>query len=341
MRRGIGAIFTTGVALVGATVVVANPVSAPPSDARVPAVKLSAGSASPAALDRALLEAIAQDSAASSPATPFKKLLAGAVADVTLFSGAAVEKAFLDEAVDATPLPAPHVSPAAVADLLSVEPVTKPAATVSAPVIDDLRLQHAVTSVADYVGYVSTEVVEATVAAGTMGAAEPKLMSDTLTLLSHGDVDSAISAALRAVATPLGAPLTTVEAIRAAVRQRLTELADLLRRPVQHPPKTQAVRAAVSAIPRSRRALLGHRRGSAVTTQPAAATTSERDAPKPTTVNGGTDLTNGNKAVPRKEAAHAGLRQRGEASLNQARTSLQRLGDVLRKAITPHRPHHH
>jgi hypothetical protein len=343
LRRGIGAIFTTGVALVGATVVVANPVSAPPSDARIPAVRLSADSASPAALNRALLEAIAHDSAVSSPVAPLKKLLALAVSDVTLFGGGAVEKAFLADAADATPMPAPpQVPPEAVADLLSGKPVTTPAATMSGPVITDPRIQHAVTSVADYVGYVSAEVVEATVDAGTMGPAEPKLISDTLTALAHGDVDSVISTALRSVATPLGAPLSTANAIRTAVRQRLTELADLFRRSVQHPAKTSTVRAAVSGIPRSLRATPGHRTGSVVTATPAATTTSsETDTSKPKTVNGGTDLTDGNKAAPHGKAPQAQLRQRTQASLNQARTSRQRLGDALRKAITSHRPHRH
>ncbi|BBY59769.1 hypothetical protein MSAR_29050 [Mycolicibacterium sarraceniae] len=56
------------VALVGATVVVANPVSTPQSADCIPALKLSAGSiTSKAALDQALLDAIAQGPAPTSP----------------------------------------------------------------------------------------------------------------------------------------------------------------------------------------------------------------------------------------------------------------------------------
>jgi hypothetical protein len=85
---------------------------------------------------------------------------------------------------------------------------------------------------------------------------------------------------------------------------------------------------------------LGHRRGSAITTKPAAAAADQTDPtatdPKRTaTVNGATDLKDGNKAVPRTMAPSSPLRQRAETSLNQVRNSLEHLGDSLRKAFTP------
>jgi hypothetical protein len=90
---------------------------------------------------------------------------------------------------------------------------------------------------------------------------------------------------------------------------------------------------------------LGHRRGSAVTTKPSAAAdradptdptdATVTDLKKPATANGATDLKDGNKAVPRTKAPSSPSRQRAEASLNQVRNSLERLGDTLRKAFAP------
>lgn len=350
MRRGIGAIVTTGVALVGATAVVANPVSAPPSDVRVPAVKLSADSStSPVVLNRALLEVIAQDRVESSPTGPLKRLVADVVTDVTLLSGRAAGQAFWTEVPGrATPASTPSVpdaSPMAVAELLSGQPANSaPSGTVSPALAQDRALRRAVTSVGDYVGYVSVHVVDETVAAARIATAEPKRIADTLAALTDGDVDSAIATALRVVAVPLGPPSKIVTAIRTVVRQRLTELADVLRRPAQSRPKAGSVtRNGVTSSVTSLRRALGHRHGPPVTTKPkGAAKPAAAIGPgdtKPTAVNGATDLSDGNKAVPRIKAGPPEVRHRVEASLTQARDSLQRFGETLRKAITPHRPH--
>ncbi|GAY17335.1 hypothetical protein [Mycobacterium sp. shizuoka-1] len=349
MRRGFGSVFTTTVALIGATVVVANPVTAPASDVRVPAVTLSAGStASPAALDRALLDVLAQDHPETRPVELVKRSLAGVVADVALFGGQAVEGAITRPVVEPRPVPAPpplsSPSSRSVANLLSGTPPTTPAVHVAPTAIENPALAQAVTSVADYVGYVSVQAVDATAAAGTIGAAGPQYIADTLVALTHGDVDTAITTALRTAAAPLRPPSAVVTAIRTEVRKQLTELADRLRRSVPPPPRVWRIpRPATAERAPSLRVTLGHRRNTTATATPAAPTPSadraDAEPAKPTAVNGATDLTDGNKAVPRAKAPQAALRQRTVAPLNQVRDSLQRLGDTLRKAVTPHRPH--
>jgi len=338
VRRRVGAIFTMGVALVGATTVVANPVSAPPSDVRLPAVKLSADSAtSSGALDRALLDALAQDPAQSSPADLFKGSVAGVVTSLTLFSGRVVEGVReVQPVVGGTPVripsPPPSVPRKAVADLLAGKPAV--AANGPATPVDPAALQHAVSSVADYVGFVSVQAVDAVDAAGPIAAATPKRIVDTLGKLTRGDVNTAITAALRAVAAPLGQPAMAVKAIRTEVRKQLTELADRLRRVVPRPPRIgpQITRRAPVDRTTSLRSALGHRRGSVVTTKP---TGTNPAGTKPAMVNGATDLTDGNKVVPHKRAPQSQLRQRVEASLNEVRDSLERLGDALRKFAPP------
>ncbi len=354
----------------GATVVVANPVSAPQSDVRVPPVKLSADStASTTALDRALLETLTRDASSASPAEPLKRVVAGVVTNVTMLSGRAVDQAFWSD-VPGTPtpmrVPSPQ-SPAAVADLLSGKPATVPSAIASPAVIEDRVLQHAVTSVADYVGYVSVQVVEATVTAARIAVAKPRLIADTLAALTDGDVDAAITTALRVVAVPVGPPSKIVKAIRTEVRQRLTELTDILRQPAPSRPKvTPAVTiSAVADSVASLRRTLGHRRGLSVTakagasskpgssTEPDTSTKPETSAgatdagtvtgpdTKPTAPNGATDLSDGNKAVPRTKAPQSPVSQRVENSVTQVRTSLDRFADTLRKALTPHRAPQH
>ncbi|MCX2934097.1 hypothetical protein ORI20_27900 [Mycobacterium sp. CVI_P3] len=349
LRRGIGAIFTTGVALVGATAVVANPVSAPPSDVRVPAVKLSVGSTtSSAAHDRALLDAIAHNPGQSSPANLFKRSVAGVVTNITLFGGWAVGDAFWSEPTTAatsgrTLSARPQAPRVAVADLLGGQP----AANGPDPDTEGPALQHAVTTVADYVGYISVQVVETSEAAGTLAAAEPRRIATTLTTLARGGVDSAITSALQAAAAPLGPPSMVVKAIRTEVRKRLAELADIVRRS-EHRPRMAGPVARPPQVEHSTslRATLGHRRGSAVNSKssaPAGPTgKADSGSRKPSAINGATDLSDGNKAVPQKRVSQSQMRQRALASVNRTRDSLQRLGGVLRQVVTPHplhRPH--
>ncbi|MCV7019305.1 hypothetical protein [Mycolicibacterium aichiense] len=353
----------------GATVVVANPVSAPASDVRVPPVKLSADStASTTALDRALLETLTRDAGGASPADPLKRVVAGVVTNVTMLSGRAVDEALWTD-VPGRPTPVrvpypPPVPPKAVADLLSGKPAVVPSANASPAIIEDRALQHAVTSVGDYVGYVSVQVVETTVAAARIAVAKPRLIADTLAALTDGDVDAAISTALRVVAVPVGPPSKIVKAIRGEVRQRLTELTDILRRPVPSRPKatltpTVSLSSVADSVASLRRSL-GHRRGVTLTARPGASSkpgtstepetstkpgaavdttgtaTTDSDA-KPTAANGATDLSDGNKAVPSTTASQSPVQQRAQNPVTQVRTSLDRFADTLRKALTPHR----
>ncbi|MCV7347602.1 hypothetical protein [Mycolicibacterium rhodesiae] len=352
----------------GATVVVANPVSAPQSDVRVPPVKLSADStASTTALDRALLETLTREHATgTSPSDPLKRVVAGVVTNVTMLSGRAVDEALWSD-VPGTPTPVrvpSPVPPTAVADLLSGKPVTTSAANASPAIIEDRALQHAVTSVADYVGYVSVQVVEATVAAARIAVAKPRLIADTLAALTDGDVDAAITTALRVVAVPVGPPSKIVKAIRSEVRQRLTELTNILRRPAPSRPKATrtATHSAVADSVASLRRTLGHRRGLTVTAKPGASSKPGRSTgpetsiksdtstdvtdtgtvtgpdAKPTAANGATDLSDGNKAVPSTTASQSPVQQRAQTPVTRVRTSLDRFADTLRKALTPHRP---
>ena len=97
MRGVIGPILTTGVSLVTAGIVVANPIVAPRADIAIPAVQLSSGNSETIGmLDQAFLDAIAPGPAGSSnPFSVLKQLITGLASDATSLGRNAMVDAFV------------------------------------------------------------------------------------------------------------------------------------------------------------------------------------------------------------------------------------------------------
>ena len=97
MRRIIGPIMTTGVALVTAGVVVANPITAPHADVQVPAVRLSSGTDETGGmLDKAFLDAIGPSpSESDNPFAVLKLLVTSLAADATSLGKNVIVDAFV------------------------------------------------------------------------------------------------------------------------------------------------------------------------------------------------------------------------------------------------------
>lgn len=134
MRRVIGPIVTTGVSLLTAGVVVANPIVAPRADIAIPAVQLSAGhSETIGMLDQAFLDAIAPGPAGSSnPFSVLKQLITGLASDATSLGKNAMVDAFVAgvAAVSQPELTAssyPYVAAPLVAAPVIAAPVVAPA----------------------------------------------------------------------------------------------------------------------------------------------------------------------------------------------------------------------
>ena len=301
MRRGIGAIVTTGVALVGATVVVTNPIVAPPADVQVPAVALSAGvGASAAALDQSLLNAIAQDPAQAGPAEVLKRLLARFVADAALLGGRAVDEAFWAQAEFSAP---PASTVIAKPDLPSVNRLLRD--------VPGVRVDSVAADIpAPLLRRMVTSMINAVERAGvqTIAVAAPRLVAEVLAALSHGDADRAIATVLQAVAAP-PVPSTIVAVGRASISDPAAAVAGSGRR-VATPP----VRAAIAGEP--------------ARAKPA----------KSTAVNAATDPGAGKTSVPRSSSGRGQVPRKVAAAVGSARTSADRLGTAIRKAISPHRP---
>ena len=246
MRRVIGPILTTGVSLVTAGVVVANPIVAPRADVAIPAVQLSAGNAETIGmLDQAFLDAIAPGPAGSSnPFLVLKDLISGLAADASSMGKDVIVDAFVAGVAAVSPpeltaasspylsfvgapvpgFPAitdphdlsalvPAMSEVAVAAADSSEFV----ANVVAPVVREF-----VTSLAADVEFVSTGLIEAAFAVGALVAHEPILIARTLTALVSGDFEGALANAVKAVVAPLGPPAMVYNTLRTVVVKYLS-----------------------------------------------------------------------------------------------------------------------
>jgi len=246
VRRVIGPILTTGVSLVTAGVVVANPIVAPRADVAIPAVQLSAGNAETIGmLDQAFLDAIAPGPGGSSnPFSVLKDLISGLAADATSLGKDAIVDAFVAGVAAVSPpeltaASSPYLSFAGAPvpgfpaitdphDLSALVPaISDVAVTVSdsrefvandvVPVVREL-----VTSLAADVEYVGTGLIEAAFAVGALVADEPILIARTLTALVNGDFEGALINAVKAVVAPLGPPAMVYNTLRTVVVKYLS-----------------------------------------------------------------------------------------------------------------------
>lgn len=249
VRRVIGPILTTGVSLVTAGVVVANPIVAPRADVAIPAVQLSAGNTETIGmLDQAFLDAIAPGPAGSSnPFSVLKDLISGLAADATSMGKDVIVDAFVAGVaavsppeltaasspyvpIAATPVPDfsaitdPRDLGALVPSVADVADVAAAAADSSEFVANDVVpvVRELVASLAADVEYVSTGLIEAAFAVGALVAHEPILIVRTFTALVSGDFEGALANAVKAVVAPLGPPAMVYDTLRTVVVKYLS-----------------------------------------------------------------------------------------------------------------------
>lgn len=251
MRRAIGPILTTGVALAAAGVVVANPIIAPRADVQIPAVQLSAGSGDASAmLDQAFLDAIAPAPPESTnPFSVLRQLISSLAADATYLGKNAIVDAFVagvtavsqpELTASSTPYFPPLISSPELAasilpglDLDTLVPLPEFSAdlpAVSPPSTDSVApvVQTLVSSVVKDAGFVGGQLVVAAFAAGAVVAAEPGLIGDTLQALITGDIAGALQTAVTAVAVTLGPPVIILNALRSVVEKNVVNVVTAL-----------------------------------------------------------------------------------------------------------------
>ena len=248
MRRVLGPVLTTGVALVVAGVVVANPIIAPRADVQIPAVKLSAGNDEAGGmLDPAFLNAIAPGpSESDNPFEVLKQLITSFAFDATSLGKNAIVDAFVagiaavsEPELTATSIPyfgppiyLPPLTESLIPDFdLSALDPALPNLSVALSDLTPLDAASIAPEVQDFVStlvadvsYVGGGLVAAAFAVGAVVAAEPRLIAKTLESLVRGDFDGALKNAVEVVTAPLGPPVMVLDTLLTLVESRLGQL---------------------------------------------------------------------------------------------------------------------
>ena len=256
MRRTLGPILTTGVALTAAGVVVANPIVAPRSDIQIPSVALSAGTGDAISmLDQAFLDAIAPAPPESThPFSVLKQLVSSLAADASYMGKNAIVDAFVAGVTavsepELTAASTPYFTPLSPEmamsilpglDLSSITPVSDAVQALpdlASAVTDTVApaVKSFVGGIINDVGYVGGELVAAAFAAGALVANEPRLIGDTLKALVKGDFSGALENAVKAVTAPFGPPIIIVNAVATLIEKYLGDLSAVLPLPLPLP----------------------------------------------------------------------------------------------------------
>lgn len=257
MRRTLGPILTTGVALTAAGVVVANPIVAPRSDIQIPSVALSAGTGDAISmLDQAFLDAIAPAPPESThPFSVLRQLVSSLAADASYMGKNAIVDAFVAGVTavsepELTAASTPYFTPPSPEMAMSILPGLD---LTSIPPISDAvqALPEYVSAVTDSVspavksfvgtlihdaGYVGGELIAAAFATGAMVANEPRLIGETLKALVKGDLSGALENAVKAVTAPFGPPIIIVNAVATLIEKYLGDLSAVLPLPLPQAP---------------------------------------------------------------------------------------------------------
>ena len=264
MRRVLGPILTTGVALVVAGVVVANPIIAPRADVQIPAVKLSAGNDETGGmLNQTFLDAIAPTpSESDNPFSVLKQLITSLAVDATSRGKDAIVDAFVAGVAavsqpELTAAAVPYVGPPFDLPALTEPPVTGWDLSALAPAVPNTSaalsqsisslttavspaLQNLVSSVVADAGYVGGGLVAAAFAAGTLVATEPRLIANTLVAIVRGDISGALENAVKAVAAPLAPTSIIFGTVQTIIESHLAQLTGLIAALTTPPPATGA-----------------------------------------------------------------------------------------------------
>ena len=299
--------MTTAVALVGAAVVVANPLVTTPHDVAVPPVRLSAGAGAPHGMfDKALVDAIAVDPGDSaSPVGALKQMFAALAADASLFGGKVASEVFPQSpAVAPPPIQANSpasghtAAPASPVDVNELAALMQPALPAPASNASQIgpELQQALTVVTADTSYMGRQVVAAAIAAAGLTVTEPVLITQVVSALSSGDVNGAVKKVVDVAQAPLRPTSIILDAVRTVAGHHgvIPESGDAAvpaAAAAMRPAPTVAAQLSPRHITRS--ALQAADAASAAETATSAAASP----------NGATDLTDGNKVTPKTVAA--------------------------------------
>ena len=334
MGGAIGPVLSTGVALVCAAVIVANPIAVPPKDVQISVAEMSAGLGNRTEVsDPAFWKALA--AAAPESANPLSVLqqVLGSLAE---HASARIGKQAVAEAwaagAAAEPTPAPTMTGAGAPDsrVNVSEPTVSPTPGVPTPVVGGVDFQQTLTNLASNAQYLGGKIVEAASAAENVIIAVPRLILDALTYAADGDIPAALNSVALAAKALLSPPLIILAAIQTVIKNGVAGLPAVdpaagtqvggARSPaalVAEPGGDQQMSTALTPTPAEVTSTSDHQReptapvgahgatggapgGLEGTPGSASVTANPRQvAPGSGLSNGAADLTTGNKFVPR------------------------------------------
>ena len=339
MRAAIRPLVTTGVALVGAAVIVANPVSLPPTDVAIRAEQSPAEVRRDLHLvDPAFMEALA--AAGPQPTDPVEylpRLVVALTDDAAPVSREAIAGA---HAAGVAVASGPTPTGASVPNLPAAFGPSNPSG-------DPTQVfQQTLEDLVEDVNYVGAEVVAAAFAAGAVEAAMPTLIADPLT--SARDLAAALSSAVSAVIGPLGPPALVIDAIRTVIENQVAEVTSTA--PPAAVPEADA-EVHEESVPQPLVSADQPASGPVGANEEAAGTAEADDAPPAgedgtsettagaddngttedgTTSNRETDITDGNKVEPTTKAPSSVRDALGDIE-DRVNTSIEQFGDALRR----------
>jgi hypothetical protein len=342
MHAAIRPLVTTGVALVGAAVIVANPIALPTPNV---AIRADQSAADPHRglylLDPTFLAAIAAlDPQPTDPMEPVTHLLAALTNGGPPVSREAIEAAY---AAGVAVVSGPTQGAASVPNLpagvgSSNNPLANPT----------VNFQQTLAKLVEDGNAVGAQVVAAAFAAGAVAAAMPTLLVSTVTSAATGDLTAALYSAVSAVISPIGPPAMVVDAVRTVIENQVAEVTGTappaavpevaVQSQVHEESATQSLASAnqsASGTAESDQAAAGTTEAEdqaapedAQTTEATASADGDGTTQDDTTTNGATDLTDGNKVEPGTEAQ----------SSNPIMTSIERLAEQLRRLAGQREP---
>jgi hypothetical protein len=335
MHAAIRPLVTTGVALVGAAVIVGNPIALPTPNVAIRADQAAADTHRGLyLLDPIFLASIAVlNSQPTDPMESVPHLLAALTDGGPPVSREAIEAAY---AAGVAVVSGPTQGAASVPNLpagvgSSNNPLANPT----------VNFQQTLAKLVEDANDVGAQVVASAFAAGAVAAAMPTLIASTVTSAATGDLTAALNSAVSAVIAPIGPPAMVVDAVRTVIENQVAEVTGTA--PPAAAPEV-AVQSQVHEEPvaQSLASAGESASGTAESRQAAAGTTEAGDQAAPegagpieatpsaddngivqedTTTDGATDLTDGNKVEPGTEAQ----------SSNPIITSIERVAEELRR----------
>ena len=227
MRGAIGPVLTTGVALVSAALIVANPIEAPPKDVQITVAEMSAGLGNRTEVsDPAFWNSLAAAAPESTnPLSILQQLLGALAENATRIGNQAVAEGIAAGAA-AEPTPAPTMTDAGAPDsrVNVSEPTVNPTPAVPTPVVVPVDLQQTLTNLASNAQYLGGKIVEAASALAIAIIAAPRSILDALTYAANGDLPAALNSLAQAAKALLSPPLIIVDAVQTVIHNGVAGL---------------------------------------------------------------------------------------------------------------------